>query len=210
MKIRLTSLFALLMGLVLGSWGGLHGQEPNPNDGRMREPGMMAACPMMGGRAPAGLLRQREHLELTETQVERLEALAASGREAMRERMAEMMRAHADLMDATAGDIDLDAARTALERSSRVHTEMVLARLRARQEARQVLTPEQRTRVDAMAGSTGMQGMGSGMGMHRMMGVCPMMRRMKGMMMEGGMRRGMMPDSMNREQREPGSRRFDG
>ena len=92
------------------------------------------------------LLRARTQLELTDDQVKRLEALAAAP--APKSSASDMMRAKADLLDATQGDGNLAGARAALDKLSRLRNDQLLARIKAQQEVRAVLTPMQRTKVD--------------------------------------------------------------
>ena len=92
------------------------------------------------------LLRARTQLELTDDQVKRLEALAAAP--APKSSASGMMRAKADLLDATQGDGNLAGARAALDKLSRLRNDQLLARIKAQQEVRAVLTPMQRTKVD--------------------------------------------------------------
>ena len=101
-----------------------------------------------GGPA-ANLLRLRDQLELTEDQVKRLEALQAVA--PPEPRASDMMRAQADLMDATKGDINLEKARAAFERMSRLRVDEQLAELKVRQDARNVLTAAQKTKFDAFS-----------------------------------------------------------
>ncbi|MBL0171669.1 MAG: Spy/CpxP family protein refolding chaperone [Gemmatimonadaceae bacterium] len=103
----------------------------------------------MGGPA-SNLLRMREQLELTDEQVKKLETLQSIPRPQRNE--ADMLRARADLMDATKGDINLEKARAAFDRMARVRTDEQLAQLKSRQELRGVLNPAQRAKLDAMAG----------------------------------------------------------
>jgi len=98
-----------------------------------------------GGPA-ASLLRLREQLELTDDQVKRLEALQAVA--PPEPKASEMMRAQADLMDATKGDVDLTKARAAFERMSRLRVDEQVAELKVRQDARSVLTAAQKTKFD--------------------------------------------------------------
>jgi Spy/CpxP family protein refolding chaperone len=135
---------------------------------------MMQGVPMPG---PAMMLMHREPLGLGEAQVRRLEALAAEQLQNMQRLVPQAMRAMADLMEAASGDIDVDAARAAHDRMARVHSEMLGATLGAMKEARQVLTPEQRTRWDAMAARMG--------GMMHMLGPM-MMGPLMGHPREGG------------------------
>lgn len=94
----------------------------------------------------ANLLRLREQLELTDDQVKRLEALQAVA--PPEPKASEMMRAQADLMDATKGDVDLAKARAAFERMSRLRVDEQVAHLKVQQDARNVLTAAQKTKFD--------------------------------------------------------------
>ncbi|MBI4521704.1 MAG: Spy/CpxP family protein refolding chaperone [Gemmatimonadetes bacterium] len=111
-------------------------------------PGQTGPRAAVGAPAEA-ILRARERLSLTDEQVTRLQALAESQREALQPPTADLMRARADLLEATQGNIDLNAARVALDRLSRLRNDATLARLRARQEALNVLTPEQRSQLES-------------------------------------------------------------
>jgi Spy/CpxP family protein refolding chaperone len=94
------------------------------------------------------LLRARTQLELSDDQVKRLEALAAAP--APKSNASDMMRARADLLDATQGDGNLAGARAALDKLSRLRNDQLLARIKTQQEVRAVLTPAQRAKVDNM------------------------------------------------------------
>jgi hypothetical protein len=59
-----------------------------------------------------------------------------------------MMRARADLLDATQGDGNLAGARAALDKLSRLRNDQMLARIKTQQDVRAVLTPVQKTKVD--------------------------------------------------------------
>ena len=113
-----------------------------------------------GGRGPearggegrlhpaAMLLRARTQLGLTAEQVTRLEVLAAAP--APKSNASDMMRARADLLDATQGDGNLAGARAALDKLSRLRNDQLLAWIKTQQEVRAVLTPTQRAKVDNM------------------------------------------------------------
>jgi Spy/CpxP family protein refolding chaperone len=127
--------------------------RPRMEAGRPAGPGMMRGDmgpgPRAGGPPARMILGQRERLQLTEEQVRRLEALAATQREALRPNEPAMLRVRADLMEAMQRD-NIEGARTALDRLSRIRNDQVIAQMRARKEARDVLTAEQRTRLDDM------------------------------------------------------------
>jgi Spy/CpxP family protein refolding chaperone len=109
-----------------------------------RTPGARVRVDASPARA---LLGQRERLQLTEEQMRRLEALAREQRESVRPNEPALLRARADLMDAVQRD-NIAGARAAMERMSRLRTDATVARLEARKQARDILTAEQRTRVD--------------------------------------------------------------
>jgi Spy/CpxP family protein refolding chaperone len=112
----------------------------------------VAQGPRVGGSPAEALLRQRARLELTTEQVTRLEALAQSQRAARTVSPGTALRLRADLMDAMAGDGNVEAARAALDKLSASRNERLIAGMRAQQEVRAVLTPEQRARVEAARG----------------------------------------------------------
>ena len=101
-----------------------------------------------GGHPAAALLRARTQLELTDDQVKRLGELAASS--AFKSNRTDMMRAQADLLDATQGDGNYAGARAALDKLSRLRNDQMLARIKSQQDVRAVLTPVQKTKVDNM------------------------------------------------------------
>jgi len=122
-----------------------------PRPGRDAMPrtmrGDMGPGPRAGGAPARMLLGQRERLQLTDEQVRRLEALDATQREALRPNEPAMLRVRADLMEAMQRD-NIEGARTALDRLSRIRNDQVIAQMRARKESRDVLTAEQRARLD--------------------------------------------------------------
>lgn len=96
-------------------------------------------------------LRMRQQLELTDDQVKRLETLASAAPARISE--ADLMRARADLMDAQKGDGNLAGVRAALDKMSKLRNDEVIARMRAGQDARAVLTAAQKTKVDNFRGA---------------------------------------------------------
>jgi Spy/CpxP family protein refolding chaperone len=110
------------------------------------EQGPAARGMRQGGNPAAQMLRMRQQLNLTDEQVRKLETLAKA--DAPRGNAADALRARADLMEATQGDGNLSAARAALDKMSRLRNEQVVAGLKQRQDARAVLTADQRRMVD--------------------------------------------------------------
>lgn len=161
---------------------------------------MMDGCPMMqamtGG--PEALLGHREALRLSNDQVARLTELRDAAEAGMRDAMAQLTAARKALDDAAdAGRLDEAAVRAALQRMGRAHADMAVAMLRARAEARAVLTPDQREKLERGAGGmmgTGHSMMDMPMMMHSGMGMgmdhCPMTR--------GGMRSDSAPARKHR------------
>ncbi len=130
-----------------------------------------------GGHPAAMLLRARTQLELSDEQVKRLEALVAAP--ATKSNASDMMRAQADLLDATQGDGNLAGARAALDKLSRLRNDQMLARIKTQQDVRAVLTPVQRTKVDNVR-----QQLRNRAGANRQRGM------RQGGMRQGGMRQG--------------------
>lgn len=93
----------------------------------------------------------RGQLDLTDDQVKKLEALQATPR--AQRNQSDMLRAQADLMDATKGDVNIEKARAAFDRMARIRTDAQLAQLKTRQDVRGVLTQTQRAKFDAVASS---------------------------------------------------------
>jgi Spy/CpxP family protein refolding chaperone len=142
------------------------------------------------------LLRMRGPLALSPEQVKRLEALAEAPMPKIDR--AGQLRAKAELVDAMQGDGNLAAARAAMDKMAKLRTDRMFAGLKARQDARAVLTPAQKSKVDNLR-----QRLGARAGKGRM-------RQRQGGMMPGGMMRGgMMPGGMMRGgmmPRGPGAR----
>ncbi|MGH2599766.1 MAG: Spy/CpxP family protein refolding chaperone [Dehalococcoidia bacterium] len=151
-----------------GAMRGMHGGK----GGMVGMMGMMDQCPMMRGQAesPGAILRYRDSLGLSDEQVGRLEGLRDGVQTGMRQGRTEMLAAHNALREVVGAErLDEAAARAALERMGRAHTDMALAMLRSRRDALALLTAAQREELDRVAGS--------------MMGMMPMMQMMHG----GGM-----------------------
>jgi Spy/CpxP family protein refolding chaperone len=130
------------------------GGAPGGPGGEMRGAGAPRANPA------AMMLRMRSQLQLTDDQVQKLEALQAAP--APRANQADLLRARADLLEATQGDGNLSKARTALDRMSALRNERMVAVLRQRQEARAVLTAQQKTQLDDMRGQLRQRGVARG------------------------------------------------
>lgn len=170
MKAGITLLVTAALSLAAAS--AFAQEPPRPPAPVPPQPGMVPRAmdevlPQRAIMAPGNparlLLRHREALALTDEQVKRLEALAEAQQKALQPVGPDRLRALADLWQATSGDVNLDAARAALERLSRLQNDAVLARLRARKEARDVLTPEQRTKLDTMVRAAPLRGSGRAM-----------------------------------------------
>lgn len=158
-----------------------HGQHQMPMPGQAMQ-GMQHCMAMMGGPPPQMLLQHREALGLSADQVSRLEALQARARETAMPQMQPTMQAHmaaAELLKGDAPDLQGYEARLreAADHMVRAHVAMA----RAAVDARRVLTPEQRGRLDElrrqmMSGGPGQMEHGAmdGMAMGHMIG-CMMM-----------------------------------
>ena len=138
------------------------------------------------GRGPAaGMLRLRQQLELTDEQVKKLEAINEAPRP---ERHAsDVLRARADLMDATRGDLNPENARAAFDRIAKMQVDQHMAQLKLRQDMRNVLTTAQRAKLDRFHGA--MQRVAKMRG-GKMRGGKMRAGKMRGGQMRGGQMRG--------------------
>lgn len=154
--------------------------------GMMGMMSMMHDCPMMTAMAqsPAAALDRRKALGLTADQVRQLEEVRAREAAVAQLAMDSMRVLHDRLASlADAPQFDEGGVRAVFERMGALHTDVGVAMLRARHEARAVLTPQQRQKLAAeSAGMKGMPMNGISGAMGGMMGSgsggtqCPMMR----------------------------------
>lgn len=136
--------------------------QNGPQQGPRGGLGMPGARGMQsGGGAADRMIRMRQQLDLTDDQVKRLEAMRGASAPAMNP--SDRLRAQADLMDATRGDINMEKARAAFDRMAKARTDGQLGRLKLQQDARNVLTAPQRAKIDALRGQMGAR-MGSRQG----------------------------------------------
>ncbi len=139
-------LVALVLVGVLSSPGLSLAQQHHP-EGRDEQtrPGMMG---MMAGPSPSLILRQKEPLNLTDSQVERLEAIQKEVTGARESHMAQVRPLHMQAMKALEGDEpDLAGYESALKKLADHHVSMQVEMARFGQRALEVLTPEQRSNV---------------------------------------------------------------
>jgi len=92
------------------------------------------------------VLALRQQLSLTDDQVKRLEALASAQQTALRPDRAAQLRARADFIDARQKD-NLSGQRAALDKLARLRTDAIMARLQARKDVKDVLTSDQREKL---------------------------------------------------------------
>lgn len=131
---------ALLVGAL---WSGAGPLAAQPGPPRM---------PMRATSPAAQLLAARGPLALTDEQAARLERLAVAQQGTLTGAPGDLLRARADLLDAMKGEGDAVALKRAMDRLHQLRTDRALARLKARQEARAILTADQRAKADAMRG----------------------------------------------------------
>lgn len=122
--------------------------RPAPPAERRMAPAMRAGAGPFAGRADpaARLLALRTPLALTDAQVARLQQLATAQTRTLQPPTPALLRARADFLDAMRKD-DLDAAHAAMERMARVRTDAAFARLQAAKDARDVLTADQKAKL---------------------------------------------------------------
>ena len=139
-----------------------------------------------GGGASGMLISMKGQLELTDDQIKKLEALRNAPRPKRNE--AELLRARADMVEAMEGDGDLVKARAAMDKMSGLRNNEQIARIKERQDVRNVLTAVQKTRLDNMRGA--MRGMRA--------------ERMRGSMRDGRKSRMQQPMRGAPDRRGPG------
>ena len=132
------------------------------------------------------LISMKGQLELTDDQIKKLEALRNAPRPKRNE--AELLRARADMVEAMEGDGDLVKARAAMDKMSGLRNNEQIARIKERQDVRNVLTAVQKTRLDNMRGA--MRGMRA--------------ERMRGSMRDGRKSRMQQPMRGAPDRRGPG------
>ncbi len=153
--------------------------------------GMLGMMGMAAGPGPGMILRQKEALNLNESQIQRLEALEDQLAEARETHMKEVPPLRTQAMEAVKGEKpDLSNYESALKKLAEHHVRMQVEQARFSQQALDVLTPEQRSNVRfgmhlmrEMMGGRMMQGgvIQGGMMQGGMMGAggCPMMGEMQ-------------------------------
>lgn len=140
---------------------------------------MMQSCPMMTSmdEGPQAALELREELDLTEEQVQRLEALRDEAGEARSTAMERMHVAHEEIAEAAQAEpFDEQALRASYQRLGEAHADMGVVAARTARGVRNILTDEQLERL--REAGPGMHGMMPGM--MQMMRACPMMQGMMG------------------------------
>ncbi len=182
-----------------GSMGGMQGMMEMMH-GSMGQGGMMGG--MMHGMpgsmrqaSPAErplislALQHKDQLGLSAEQVQRLEVLRSDFQKEAIRRSADLQVAELELGELLRQDpVDLAKAEVALKKLEGLRTELRLARLKAIEQGKGVLTPEQRqkldtlTRQDAEARTGGMAGERGKAEMHRFMGSERMPQAMSAMM----------------------------
>jgi Spy/CpxP family protein refolding chaperone len=152
MKYKVAGTIALLSALAIGTLDaqqrGTRPTRPGAAAPDSQGHRQRAGRPENVGHPAAVLLRMRQQLNLTEAQVARLETLRKSPLTQVSE--SARLRAQADLVDAMRGDGNPEAARAALERMHKLQIDRQVAQIRARKEAREILTAEQKSQVDQL------------------------------------------------------------
>lgn len=132
----------------------MQGMDREGMQGRMMGGGMMGMMGMMGGAmhtSPAMLLQASDELELTASQTADLERLKDEGQAEHMEHMQAACAAHGQATTALEGDApDMDAYASALREAADHMVTGHVAMTRNALEARDLLTPEQREKLEGM------------------------------------------------------------
>lgn len=147
--------------------GGMMGQGMM-GSGMMQMMGQGMGMMATGGPGPAMILRMEDALDLTDDQIGRLEEIRQEFSGTQQQHMNAAMSAHQNARQALEGeDPDFEAYQEALQEASTHMVQAHVAMARAAVQARQVLTAEQRQRLQQgmgmMQGMMGDPGAGSGM-----------------------------------------------
>lgn len=142
-----------MMGMMHGAAGHSAGIAPMRSGMMGGGMGMTGGMPMMGksgmmGAGPSMLLAQRDVLELTDDQAQRLEQLQAEKQAMMKEMHEGMTAVRSEMRDAMgAGSPDLEAYRSALETMADQMVSHHMQRAQFQQQVLDVLTTVQRDRL---------------------------------------------------------------
>ncbi len=156
---------AQLCGCMGGSGGAMQGGMMEGMEhcdmGMMHGMGSMHASGMtMDDGLP--MWKHLMSLGLDEKQIEALKALRSKTMKEMVKKMADKQIAGIELKDLLDKDpVDMKAVETSVKKSEALRTDMFLAHIRAHEEIKSILTPEQRKRLREMMAS----GHGAGCGM---------------------------------------------
>ncbi len=186
-SVRRGTMLSLLTGIAIitavGTGERARAAQPQPSPGREMGPGMMQQMgpggmmgPGMGvmrGMAPQGqpwltiMLDHRRELGLSAEQVGTLFDLRERFQEVAQEKAQAIARAEAELNEMLGPQqVDLAAAEAKLKQIEALRTELQVARLKTIEEGKQLLTPEQRTKLvqtaNRLAPASGSGPMGRG------------------------------------------------
>jgi len=159
--------------------GGMAGHHPGAMGGRGQDAmpggmmgGMMGGGMMMPGPTPGFILAQQDALGLTDEQTTRLDSLRSQVVEARQAHQAMMQGIHQQMGELRQAETpDLDRYRQLMQRMASAAVSMHVRAAKLGQEAEQVLTPDQRSKVRyamklmSQHGAMGRGGMMDG-GMH--------------------------------------------
>lgn len=138
----------LVLGLAVAVPATLIAQEPSV-PGHMRGD-MMHHCQMMMGM-PAMALMYDDELELSPQQIEQLEDLHAEAQRTHVQALERMQALHERMVAASdPGGFDEQAVRALAGEAGEMHADRMVALLRSRHEAMQVLAPGQRQQLQAL------------------------------------------------------------
>ena len=158
--------------------GCMGGQDGGMQGGMMEGMGHQGMGMMhgMGGMQGGGMMMDGDHpmwkhlmaLGLNEKQKDALKALRSKTMKGMAEKRAEMEIAGIELKDLLDKDtVDMKAVEVSLKKNGSIKTEMALSHIKAREEMKSILTPEQRKQLKEMMESGPKAGCGMMGGMMR-------------------------------------------
>ena len=160
-----------LLALVLGA--GMTSALPAQNRTPPARPRPGAAGARGGAgaamRRPPGpaamMINDKDQLGLTDDQVAQLQAMEMANASAPMP-LGDLLQIRRELQTASAGEANLDAVRAAMDKMGKLQSDMLVARLDARNKARAILSADQQVKFDALEASQPLQlqGLGGALG----------------------------------------------
>ncbi len=159
MAVWITLLFLMAPWSSAFAHEGGTAEPEGPRDrmmGRGGHHGMMGRGDAVDRPLISLMLKNREELQLTPEQIQRLEALRSDFRKGAVKRSADLQAAELELKELLRGDaVDMAKVESQVKRIEALRGELRLARIKTIEEGKALLIPEQRKRLDVLGQKRG-------------------------------------------------------